>query len=250
MENGILYTNNLPTYIQGPDISKGPLPAFFYFALSGEESLHLDPFNQPVVFLKDSSIRCFSFTLPFHGPGYDNQKGVERWEEELSINPDFLDIFFQQCLKNIDELIQQGYIDEEKIAIGGLSRGAFIATHLAARDPRLKYILGFAPMTRFPNHKKQDIESPWNLHNFIRHLVDKQVRFYIGNHDVRVGTQACFDFIHLLADASFHHGHRSPPVELIITPSVGFKGHGTLPPVFKAGADWIIKKLIFSESSE
>lgn len=226
----------LPIYVRGPELSEGPLPAFFYFALSGEDSLYLDPFNQPVAFLENSRIRCFSFTLPFHGPGYDNNKAMELWKQEFSARPEILEEFFQHCLKNVDYLIQQGIVDAEKIAVGGLSRGGFVATHLAARDARLKYVLGFAPLTKL-------LGQGWDLQDLIDKLVNKQVRFYIGNRDLRVGTQACFDFIHQLADAAYHHGHRSPPVELIISPSVGFQGHGTLPSIFKAGADWVREKL-------
>lgn len=230
----------LPIYVRSPELSEGRLPAFFYFALSGEDSLYLDPFNQPVVSLEGMQIRCFSFTLPFHGPGYDNNTALELWTNEFRTHPEFLNEFFENCLKNIDYLIEQGIVDPEKIAVGGLSRGGFVATHLAARDPRLKYVLGFAPMTKLPF----EAGDQWDLHGLIDKLVNKQVRFYIGNRDLRVGTQACFDFIYQLANTAFLHGHRSPPMELIITPSMGFKGHGTLPPVFKAGADWIIEKLI------
>lgn len=228
----------LPIYTRGPKLSEGSLPAFFYFALSGNDSLYLNPFNQPIAFLEHFPIRCISFTLPFHGHNYDNNKALELYEHELQLNPNFLDKFFMDCLRNIDYLVQQKIIDEEKIAVGGLSRGGFIATHLAARDPRLKYILGFAPLTRFPGSFGLD------LHSLVEKLTDKHVRFYIGNRDLRVGTEACFQFISLLTENVFHHGHRSPPIELIISPSIGFKGHGTPPHVFKAGAQWIVEKLL------
>ncbi|QLH36137.1 MAG: hypothetical protein HWD61_08375 [Parachlamydiaceae bacterium] len=129
--------------------------------------------------------------------------------------------FFQACLNNIESLIQQGFIDPNKMAVGGLSRGAYVAAHLAAKEPRLKYLLGFAPMVIFPGVEAIDTLIP--------KLVNHQVRFYIGNHDLRVGTEASFIFIHKLADAAYQHGHRSPPMELIISPSIGYKGHGTLP---------------------
>lgn len=232
----------LPIYMRGPPSSEGPLPAFFYFALSGEESLNLDPYNQPVAFLKGSPIRCFSFTLPFHGNGYDNQHAIDLWEQEFSSHPQFLEVFFQNCLKNIDYLATHHLLLEDKMAIGGLSRGGFIAAHLAAKDARLKYILGFAPMTQFPRHQK---ESTLSLHQIVPSLANKQVRFYIGNRDLSVGTNACYHFIHQLTEISYHAGHRSPPIELIITPSVGYKGHGTLPPIFEAGTKWIKDKLTF-----
>ena len=46
--------NSISIYHVGPPLELGPLPTFFYFALSGEESLTLNPYNQPVSFLRNS----------------------------------------------------------------------------------------------------------------------------------------------------------------------------------------------------
>ncbi|KIC75296.1 Uncharacterized protein DB42_AK00960 [Neochlamydia sp. EPS4] len=235
----------LPIYMQGEPLAAGPLPAFFYFALSAEESLYQEPYNQPILFLEKFPIRCYSFTLPFHGQGYDSNQALALWMQEFATHPHSFSHFLQSCIKNIEYLIQQGFVDEERIAVGGLSRGAFIATHLAAREPRLKYVLGFAPMTKLSSLEKTNhLEKEWDLHGLIYQLVNKQFRFYIGNRDNRVGTYACFDFIHQLAEAAYQQGHRSPAIELIISASIGYKGHGTLPPIFKEGAEWVKHKLI------
>lgn len=238
-------SSNLPIVWTGPDLSKGPLPAFFYFALSGEDSLHLDPYNQPVQFLKGSPIRCFSFSIPFHGPGYDNNQSMDLWKKEFEQNSSFLEQFFQKCLVNIDYLINQNLIDITKIAVGGLSRGGFIATHLAARDSRIKYVLGYAPMTRLRVLEElQGTGHGWDLIDLTDKLTHVHLRYYIGNRDLRVGTDACFDFIQALTESMFQQGQRSPPVEMVIAQSVGFKGHGTLPPTFRDGIDWLKQKLI------
>jgi len=239
-DNGLPSPTDLSISIRGPLLTEGTLPAFFYFALSGEDSLYLDPYNQPAAFLDGSPIRCYSFTLPFHGPGYDNHQAIQLWSQEIKNNPGFLEVFFQKCLKNIDFLIQQGYVDKGKIAVGGLSRGGFVATHLAARDSRIQYVLGYAPMTKLSAMDEvHEMIPDLDLKDLIPQLVNKQVRFYIGNRDLRVSTQACFEFVDQLADASYRHGHRSPPIELMISPSVGFKGHGTLPHLFQDGINWI-----------
>lgn len=242
--NSLEAPSGLPIFWTGPDLADGVLPAFFYFALSGEDSLHLDPYNQPIAFLKDAPLRCFSFTIPFHGPGFDNNKAIDLWRDEFLKNPQFLDHFFQKCISNIDYLIKQGIVDEEKIAVGGLSRGGFVATHLAARDPRIKYVLGFAPVTKLSFLEElQDAGHGWDLIDQVHQLMHVRLRYYIGNRDLRVSTRACFDFIEKLTDTTFHHGHRSPTIELIISPSVGFKGHGTLPHTFKDGIEWLKKQL-------
>lgn len=154
-----------------------------------------------------------------------------------------------EAQKNIADLIDDGYVDPDRMAVGGLSRGGFIATHLAAREPRIKSILGFAPLTQlgwmheWRHQKEASLAKSYDLINTIEKLTGKSLRFYIGNRDLRVGTSACYQFIEMLADYSYSNGYRSPPVDLIITPSVRHKGHGALPHIFQEGADWLKSQL-------
>ena len=69
----------------GPDLSLGPLPAIFYFALSAKESLFQDPFNQPVAVWQTYPVRIFSLTLPEHeGHLEPNQAVLAFWKEEMA----------------------------------------------------------------------------------------------------------------------------------------------------------------------
>jgi len=241
--------NNSQIYHVGPPLTEGPLPVLFYFALSGEESLSLDPFNQPITHILDTPIRKISFTLPFHGAGYINSQTMHLWAEELKNNPNFLNVFYQQVLDSIEFLIQQEVINPNHMAVAGLSRGGFIATHIAALEPRIRTILGFAPLTAFDLMTDfKDTKIPEHIKKMaLVHLVDqlvcKEVRFYIGNHDLRVGTRSCFTFIEALTEACVQKGVRSPPVSLIIYPSIGHKGHGTPPQIFEEGTEWVKSRL-------
>ncbi len=233
-----------PIYYQGPDLQHGALPAVLFFALSAEMSLFEDPFNQPVVRLSQQGIRVFSWDLPFHGLGLDPQDAMRQWAHEFVHCPSFISDFLDLCQRNIHYLIEEGWIDSQHLAVAGLSRGGFIATHLAARDPRLKIVLGFAPLTQpKPLEELQSFHGISFDHIALTSLVDRLVhtrlRFYIGNHDMRVGTEACYQFIQALTIAGIHQGIRSPPVELIIYPRIGHKGHGTPSYIFYEGADWI-----------
>lgn len=249
-----LKVNKLPThtsleiYTTDSPIDKTdrrPLPAFFYFALTGRESLAQDPYNQPIVFLGDAPIRKISFDLPFHGGELSHAHAIEKWKSELHQGNDFLNLYLAEAQKNIANLIDEGYVDPNKMAIGGLSRGAFIATHLAAREPRIKTLIGFAPMTQASrlDEKHRSENRSYDLEHLIDKLIGRKVRFYIGNRDMKVGTSACYAFIEQLADHSYKKGFRSPPVDLIISPSVGHQGHGTLPFIFQEGASWLKKEL-------
>lgn len=241
----LMPSSGLAIYHRGPKLTKGKLPAFFYFALSGEESLMVDPFNQPILPLLQD-FRVFSFTLPLHTPGYNPSYAVANWAKTLAEEPKFIDNFISQCAQNVEYLINEGLVDETSIVVGGLSRGCFIALHLAAKVPEIKHIVGFAPMTKIkaPKELEEDAKLSKTLERLdVIHLAsklwDRNIRLYIGNRDILVHTEYCFQLVEQLANTAFEHGIRSSPFELIIGPSIGYKGHGTAPSTFAAGAEWI-----------
>jgi hypothetical protein len=75
-------------------------------------------------------------------------------------------------------------------------------------------------------------------------LFDRTIRFYIGNHDTRVGTGECFHFTQSLVEEAVRNQIRSPQIELIITPSIGQMGHGTSKEIFHAGTEWLAQKVM------
>lgn len=249
LPNPILTRHGSSIYYQGPDLQDGSLPAVVFFALSAQMTLFEDPFNQPVLHLSRQGIRVFSWDLPFHGPGLDPHDAIRQWAHEFVHNPSFISDFIDLCQRNVNYLIEEGLIDSQRLGVAGLSRGGFIAGHLAARDPRFKAVLGFAPLTQpQPLEELESIEGisfdKISLTSVVNHLIRTHLRFYIGNHDARVGTDACYHFIHQLTETAFNAGIRSPTVELIIYPSIGHKGHGTPPSIFQEGADWIKRQLM------
>lgn len=233
----------------GPPLEEGPLPAVLYFALSAKESLHLDPFNQPARFLTSYPLRVFSFTLPGHH--LPPTEALHHWALEIGKGHDVISEFCNHVLETIEDLIAKNIIIEGKLAAAGLSRGGFIACHLAAKTRLISTILGFAPLTQLDFAKEfegMDVSS-FNLSHLTTKLSDRTLRFYIGNRDIRVGTANCFHFISDLTEAAYHKKIRSSPIELIIGPSIGHQGHGTPPHVFKDGADWLAGKLGCADGS-
>ncbi len=237
------------TAFVGPPLEKGPLPTLFYFALTAEESLTLDPFNQMVATLSSLPCRIFSLTLPGHIAGQNPADSLAFWTKSILAHDNFLAPFLQKAKALLDDLEKQGLLVPEKVGAAGLSRGAFAATHLAAYDPRVAFILGFAPLTDLQAssscHELADSElaATLALHHLNDKLFNKKLRFYIGNHDTLVKTKRCFEFTHHLAKTAYHHKIRSPQVDLIITPSIGHRGHGTPPEIFIQGAQWAQQQL-------
>lgn len=233
----------------GPGLKEGVLPALIYFALSKEDSLSLDPFNQPVQFLQGKPLRAFSFTIPCHLPGQNKMDAMKCWADNLKKNKNFLLDFIQECSNEVDFLVKENIIDPKFIAVSGLSRGGFLATHLAAKNEKINTVLGFSPLTnlKFLHEFASELEDDsYSLNHLKEKLIHKSLRFYIGNHDTRIGTKNCFEFIEELTSTAYQNKVRSPQVELVIFPSIGHKGHGTPPHIFEEGIEWLLKKFAIS----
>ncbi len=226
----------------------GPLPAFLYFSLSGPDSLSLEPYNLPVTNMEGDNIRIFSISLPYHDD-YDKREVVSMWAHEIQDGKDFITPFIESAQQAIDELIEEDVIDPDHLAVGGLSRGSFIATHLAAREPRIKALVGFAPLTQlkvstsFKELHNAPLLEQLSIFRLKEQLKNTAIRYYIGNRDTMVQTTACYEFVRELTDFVYDSGTRSPQVELILSPSIGYKGHGTSQEKFEDGAHWIKTQL-------
>ncbi|PCI78591.1 hypothetical protein COB21_00445 [Candidatus Aerophobetes bacterium] len=241
-------------FYTGPPLSQGAMPALIYFSISAKDSLCLPPFNSPATLLNLSKIRIFSFTLPFHGdmgashnqPGHVSpEKAIGAWADAFARNEDPLKPFISEINLAINTLHAQGSISTGKLFIAGLSRGAFIATLLAATNPLINHVLGFAPLIdlsgtqEFSALKESSALKEYDLRNLTEQIYSKNFRFYIGNADARVNTRKSFDFIYACTKKALSHKIRSAPFELIVYPSIGRDGHGTPEPIFSSGAKWI-----------
>ncbi len=230
-------------YHVGPPLDLGPLPTLFYFAISGPDSLTLDPFNQPVQFLQGKMIRVFSMTLPAHENDLPAKDAMRVWAEEMERGIDRVRPFLEDVQKGIDFAVREKFVTPEKMAISGLSRGAFIAAHVAAIDPRFRSIVGFAPLTalrmirEFRDMQENATANGLDLVHLASALSDRQIKLFIGNDDTRVGTRECFEFVMALTKEKKGKIVRA---ELEIYPSIGHMGHGTPPEIFKKGADWLV----------
>lgn len=247
--------DNLTFSYKGPSPDEGMLPALFYFSLSAEQSLEMYPYNSPIDFFKESKCRVFSVTLPSHGKSPMEHHAIKMWADEIYAGHYQLEEFINAVVKGIYFLIEQNIVDPEAIAFSGLSRGAFIATHLAAKIKESKYVLGFAPLTYFNDledfvkykhdmHVQSRLER-LNLLSLIEELSHLHaLRFYIGNRDTRVGVDHCYQFIRALSEKAHEKKARSFHIELNITQSIGHQGHGTSPATFEEGSLWVKKYLL------
>lgn len=241
---------DLPLFHKGPPLSYGPCPSVFYFSVSGEETLQSFPFNQPVEILSKYPVRIFSITLPCHEKHIDKNKALYFWAQELSKNKNIISEFVNKTKSAIDFLIKNEIILENKIAVMALSRGFLPAMHLVSQDKRLNNLLGFAPLIdlgyckEFQDIKNTNIVNGLNYKNITNNLPEKNIRLYLGNQDTRVGTENGFLLINEISTIALKEKKKPPQAELIITPSIGYMGHGTTPETFKNGAEWILNKIL------
>lgn len=244
--NALTVAPDVVLYHTGPALDHGPLPSLFYFALSGPDSLCVDPFNQPVQFLQGEMIRIFSMTLPGHENDLPAKDAMAVWADDMQKGNDRIREFLDQITLGIDFAVKNQFADPSKLAAAGLSRGAMIAAHAAARDVRFRYLVGFAPLTKlrsireFHTIQQNLIANSLDLIHLADELGDRHIKLYIGNEDTRVGTKECFEFaMAIVAKKKI----RSAQVELQIYPSIGQMGHGTPPEIFKQGMSWLISSL-------
>lgn len=233
----------------GPSLESGPLPSLLYFALSAQESLRTDPFHQPALFLEQHPIRVFSVDLPYHGGELLATEALDRWAEETLHKESFLSDFLHSLKITIRQLFHAQILIPGQTAVAGLSRGGWIASHVAAAFEEIPILLAFAPLTRLrdakefqgfpPSHPIDDLD----LIHLSSKLFRKKVRAHIGNLDTRVNTDACYAWIRSIALTGWENKVRSPAVELCIKPSIGYQGHGTSKESFEEGALWIAKAL-------
>lgn len=252
-ENSLVHTFDLHPSFEiayvGPNFSSGPLPALFYFSLSAEDSLGLDPFNQPVSYLSSLPLRIFSITLPGHENKLPPKQAIAFWAKEIAQGHNVIAEFVEKIKIAVQLLSDRNILIPKAVGVSGLSRGAFIAAHAAAAIEDFRWILGFAPLTdlafskEFQDLKEDPIVNSLKLESIAPFLFDRSLRFYIGNHDTLVRTRRCFDFVEKLSQTAYDNQIRSSQIELIIGPSIGRDGHGTSKEVFHHGAQWIAEKL-------
>lgn len=186
----------------------------------------------------NNNIRIFSPTLPFHSDVdmAANEAVFHQWAATYLSGGDIASSFARHVDTAVTMLAEASFTDRTAgVHIVGLSRGALFAGLVAARNQHVRSLTAFAPVVSLltlsefeendavmQNQRVLDKISAMTLtaDDVVQRLVHNRVdvRCYMGNVDVRVGTRHAFDFAHALAIAANEHGVRSPPHEFIMYP--------------------------------
>lgn len=230
----------------------GPLPetpAPTLIVLSGEaqQTLTDDDYLQCGTHLKNRGYLCVSIDLPCHGsdlrPG--EAEGLAGWKNRLDAGESLVETFTSRLTGVLDHLIAHKYTDETRIAVCGTSRGAFLAFHSAARDPRIRCILGMAPVTtllaleefKMGIHSKGVAEL--SLEQIVTKVADRGVWIVIGDQDQRVDTDEAVRFARLLSKTALEQ-NIVPQIDLLVLAEQ--RGHTTPRGAAAMSAVWLERK--------
>jgi len=191
--------------------------------------------------------QCVSLDVPCHGD--DVRSGeppeLQGWRARLDQHENFMAGYMKKCSDVLDYLVQEGFTDQARVAVAGTSRGGFCALHFAASEPRVKWVMAFAPVTDLPmlaefkGLENDAITKSLAAANLAEKLVGRRLWLCIGNNDRRVGTDECFAFVRRVAHANLAVG-KPATIELHVMPSDGHAIHDT---AHNEAAAWLLQKL-------
>ncbi len=220
-------TSTLELFSIGPPFGK-KAKTVLYFFVSGKDSLTLNPIAKPALLLAEKGYRVISATLPGHADSIRPEYIRSLWGQ----NPNLLEEFFFNVETSLLEISDD--IDGPISALG-LSRGAFIATHLAARIDEINKVVGFAPLTFLESAPHLD------LIHLAPKLKHKEIRYSIGHNDTLVDTTRVISTVSSFMKVLSAKQLQNSAIELTITPSIGRDGHGTSSQSFENGVKWLLE---------
>lgn len=215
-----------------------PVPTVFFFG--GPISLQR---VEILPFLLEHGYLCASLDAPSHGadlePG-EPRDGLDGWRYRIENKRNFVRKFNDKVSKVLDYLIAEGYTDPERVAVVGGSRGAFLAFHYAASDPRVKSVAGQIPVTElralseFKGMENDPLTKSLSVINLAEKFAGCNVLVIIGDNDGRVGTDHAIAFARRVSRVA-----KDANVELHVVPGGhhGMECLGTLTDV------WLSKHL-------
>ncbi|MDI1313232.1 prolyl oligopeptidase family serine peptidase [Prosthecobacter sp.] len=176
-------------------------------------------------------------------PGQPSSLGG--WAIHAKANEDFLGPYLRNCIDVLDHLIAAGITDAQQVAVQGVSRGGFCALHFAAREPRIKAVVGISPVTNplalkeFAGVTAEQVAGI-SLDQTLEPLAGRPVWISIGNADDRVSTDDCIAFSRRLVATTrkLHPQMNLFPVQLHVGMSAG---HHSLDDAYASAAAFLLK---------
>lgn len=222
---------------------------FIYLTMTAASSFNMPLISAPIHIAKDRPIDILAFDLPLHGLENDAKQGIGRWAIAFDQGKDPLSVFLDKATTYLTDLFNSTQNNYQTICFAGLSRGAFLASHLCARvNIPSKVLLGFSPVTslsHLEDFKQMGLQKQTrflDLKNLQKELASNPLKYYIGNNDRAVNTSSCIQTIEAIRAYAVENCNGHPLCELTLHPSLGYRGHGTAAETFESGARWALAK--------
>ena len=216
-----------------------PRPTALLLSGRGDEALTLPGFAPVADVLVAAGWLTVSLDLPAHGadtrPGENAVNGFDGWGQRIAAGENLADAFGATVGRLLDALTRDQWTDPRRIAIGGVSRGGFLAAHAAARDRRIRAVALLAPVTdlavvaELQHLAASPLLQALSLTRAAPRIAPTPVWLRISDHDDRVGTAAALAF----ADALRQGGG---PIVLEVVPGPGHALPAGSP---EAAAQWL-----------
>lgn len=216
-----------------------PAPTLFVFGGDLRDSLVAEDVNKLGRLLVPRGYLCVSLDTPCHGADAraGEAAGLAGWRDRIVNGENIAAEFSGRVSKVLDHLVAEKFTDPDRVAVSGTSRGGFCALHAAAADPRIRQVIGFAPVTHLPAltefagaETHPDVLALSPIHTADK-LVGKPMLLIIGNQDLRVGTDDCLALALEVIKKS-KGKHHPIPVELRLVGTVDHRLHASPAPQF------------------
>jgi len=241
--------NGLRVGLIGEHLNR-PSPTLFVLQGSLDVGLRQPIYTEVARIMAKHGYMSVMIDAPAHGedhrPGEPDNE-LAAWRERLERNEDFIGEFTGKARQVLDYLVAQNYADPTRVAACGTSRGAFLAFHFGAAEPRIRCVGGIAVLSdllvlkEFQMTTRRARASALSLTTLVPKIMGKPAWIGIGNNDSRVGTDEVIAFTRALvkATAGRQDAKIPVPVDLLVNSSAG---HDSNVSDHEQLAAWLLKQ--------
>jgi dienelactone hydrolase len=224
-----------------PIQSNEPAPTLLLFAMSGLDTLTVEPYCLVGKILHSQGWNVVSFDLPCHGADIriNEPAELQGWAYRTAQNEDIVSAFILKVNDIVSYLVKNSIADLENIFTAGISRGGFMAFHAASGNLQIRAVAAFSPvtdllaLTEFAGQENNPLVKKMSLMNIVDKMVNRNAWVTIGNADFRVDTEKVIDFTATLSNNN--------NVDLHVLPC---SGHCSFPEWHHDAAIWLNNRTI------